>query len=270
MDSINLESIYDLVIAKAIDFAGALVVLIIGLIIIKAIVNSVKKIIEKKEIDQTKTGFLVSLVSIGLKVVLLITIANILGVETSSIIAVIGTAGLAIGLALQGSLSNVAGGFLIIFLKPFKQGDYIEAQGLAGSVHQINILNTVLKTPDNKTVYIPNAPLAGGNITNYSEEEFRRLDLVFGIGYGDDIDKAKSILQNIMDSEERVLKDKDNMLVVSELADSSVNIGFRVWCKGSDYWPLNFDFQERVKKEFDAQGISIPFPQRDLHIFNEK
>lgn len=252
----------------AINLVGAIVVLIIGRLIISAIVKTVDKRLTKKDFDATKQAFMIKLVKVLLNVLLLIIAAGILGVDTASLIALLGAAGLAVGLALQGSLSNLAGGFLIMILKPFSVGDWIEAQGVSGGVVEVNILNTKLKTGDAKIIYLPNGPLANGNITNYSEEPERRLDLTFGIGYSDDIDKAKSVLQSVMDSDPRVISDRPNMIKVAQLADSSVNFTWRGWVKTEDYWAVNFDMHEKVKKAFDAEGISIPFPQMDVHVDN--
>ncbi|MDC1068597.1 mechanosensitive ion channel [Candidatus Kapabacteria bacterium] len=271
MDSIQLDlsSIQEMLVKFSMNLVAALVVFIIGRIIIGAISNSVRKNLDKKDFEQTKKNFLVGLIRTVLNVVLLVSIAGIMGISTTSILALLGSAGLAIGLALQGSLSNLAGGFLLMVLKPFKVGDVIEAQGITAAVLEINMLNTKLKSPDAKIIYLPNAPLAGGNIINYSEEPKRRLDLTFGIGYSDDIDKAKAILQNIMDTDPRVIKGEANMIKVAALADSSVNFTWRAWVKAEDYWPLNFDMHEKVKKEFDTNNISIPFPQTDVHLFKE-
>ena len=192
-----------------------------------------------------------------------------LGIETTSFVAILGAAGLAVGLALQGGLANFAGGVLILIFKPFKVGDFIDAQGHAGVVSEITVFTTVLKTPDNKTIIIPNGALSNGSMVNYSTEEKRRVDMVFGIGYGDDIAKAKQVLKRIVDEDERVLKDPAPQIVVAELADSSVNFNFRVWCTGSDYWSIYFDMNEKVKLEFDKEGVSIPFPQRDVHLYNQ-
>ncbi len=251
------------------NLLGAIITIIIGRIIIKKIVKVSQKKIETKDFEPTKVNFLLSLVKISFNVVLYVAAAGIMGISTTSLVTIIGAAGLAIGLALQGSLSNVAGGFLILILKPFKEGDWIEAHGVSGTVFKVNILNTVLKTPDNKTIYVPNAGLSNSSITNYSEEPERRLDLTFGIDYSDDIDKAKGILQNIMASDPRILQENDNRISIASLGDSSVNFTFRAWCKTPDYWDLNFDLIESVKKEFDKNDISIPFPQRDVHLYQK-
>lgn len=255
--------------AFTVKLVGALLTIIIGRFIISKVGKVVRKRIEKKDFEPTKVNFLLSLIKISLNVVLFVAAAGILGISTASLVTLIGAAGLAIGLALQGSLSNVAGGFLILILKPFKEGDVIEAQGVLGSVHKVNILNTVLKTPDNKTIYLPNASLASANITNYTEEPERRLDMTFGIGYSDDIDKARAVLKSIMDNDKRVIKHDGNRISITTLNDSSVDFTFRVRCKTEDYWDMYFDFQEIVKKEFDKNNISIPFPQRDVHLYQQ-
>jgi small conductance mechanosensitive channel len=275
MDFANLDTnqITDVLINLAQLFAlnliGAIVTFLIGRMIIKRVVKLVKITVEKKEFDPIRSNFLINLIKISLNVVLLVAVAGILGISTASLVTMLGAAGLAIGLALQGSLSNVAGGFLILLLKPFKEGDWIEAQGVMGAVNKVNILNTVLKTGDNKTIYLPNSALSNGNITNYTQEEFRRLDLTFSISYADEIDKAKAILRNIMETEPRIDLERNNRLAVSNLNDSSVDFTFRVWCKTEHYWDLNFDLIERVKKEFDSNSITIPFPQRDVHLYNK-
>ncbi len=247
----------------------ALAILFIGSWIIKLINRFAGKAMEKGNVDLSLRKFIASLLSIGLKILLLISVAGMLGIATASFVAVIGAAGLAVGLALQGSLANFAGGVLILLLKPFKVGDVIEAQGHVGKVDQIQIFNTILKTPDNKTIILPNAAVSNGNITNYSTEPLRRVDMTFGIGYDDDLLKAKQILQNMAEQDERILKDPAPAVVVSELADSSVNLAVKVWVKAEDYWNVFFDFQEKVKLTFDEQGISIPYPQHDVHLHQE-
>jgi small conductance mechanosensitive channel len=195
---------------------------------------------------------------------------GMIGIEMTSFIAILGAAGLAFGMALSGTLQNFAGGVIILVFKPYKVGDYIEAAGYAGSVTEIRIFNTILKTPDNKVIIIPNSSLAGNSMTNYSAEPTRRVDFKFGIGYQDDIDKAKSVLKRLADADERILKDPAVFIAVSEMADSSVNLIVRAWVETANYWPVYFDMTEKVKKTFDAEGISIPFPQRDVHIYNSK
>lgn len=248
----------------------AVVVLIVGLWIIRFITRGVSKAMNKSNMDLSLTKFLGSLVSIFLKIMLLISVASMVGIATTSFVAVIGAAGLAVGLALQGSLGNFAGGVLILIFKPYKVGNFIEAQGYSGTVDSIQIFNTILKTPDNKTIIIPNGPLAGGSITNYSTEPRRRVDMSFGIGYGDSIPQAREVLKTLIEQDERILKDPAPVIVVSELGDSSVNFAVRVWCEAANYWGIYFDMQERVKIAFDNANISIPFPQTDVHLFQEE
>ncbi len=244
----------------------AIVVLIVGLWIIKRVVNLTGKALEAGDTDATLSKFLCSMVSIILKALLLISVAGMVGIETTSFIAILGAAGLAVGLALQGSLANFAGGVLILMFRPYKVGDFIQAQGESGTVNAIQIFNTILKTPDNKTIIIPNGAISNGNITNFSTEATRRVDFVFGIGYDDDIAQAKAALQAIFAGDSRVHDDPEPFVMVSELADSSVNITCRVWVDAGDYWGVFFDTIERAKLDFDAQGISIPYPQTDVHL----
>jgi small conductance mechanosensitive channel len=192
------------------------------------------------------------------------------GIATTSFVAILGAAGLAVGLALQGSLANFAGGVLILLFKPFKVGDFINAQGHAGTVNAIRVFFTTLKTPDNKTIIIPNGALSNSSITNFSTEPQRRVDMTFGIGYADDIQKAKGILKRLVDSDSRILREPEPAIVLTELADSSVNFAVRAWCNATDYWGIYFDMHEKVKESFDKEGVSIPFPQRDLHVYEHK
>ncbi|MGI9324753.1 MAG: mechanosensitive ion channel family protein [Pseudomonadales bacterium] len=246
----------------------ALAVLLIGWWIIKRIVTLMEIALQRSAADAILTKFLKSLIGIGLKALLLISVASMVGIATTSFVAVLGAAGLAIGLALQGSLSNFAGGVLILFFRPFKVGDYIEAQGVGGTVFGMQIFNTILKTPDNKRVIVPNGPLANGNIVNYSTEPTRRVDFVFAVGYDDDLKAAKGILVKLLEQDERVLGEPASLVVVSELADSSVNFTVRAWVAAADYWPVKFDLIEQAKLAFDAAGISIPYPQTDVHLHN--
>ncbi len=249
---------------------AAIFTLLIGLWIIKLIVKVTGKAMIKKEVDASLQGFLRSLVGMMLKILLLITVISMMGVQMTSFIAILGAAGLAVGLALQGSLANFAGGVLLLLFKPYKVGDVIEAQGFIGGVHEIQIFNTILKTADKKTVIIPNGPLSNGSITNYSTEPQRRVDFTFGIGYNDDIDKATDVLDSVIKADSRILADPAPMVKVLELADSSVNFGVKVWCKTEDYWDIYFDMSGSVKKAFDAAGISIPFPQTDVHLYKHE
>ena len=245
----------------------AIVSLVVGFWFINHFVGTLEKHLISRA-DKTLAAFLKSLLSVFLKAILIITIASYIGIETTSLIAVLGAAGLAVGLALQGSLSNFAGGVLILFFKPFKVGDLIDAQGYIATVKEIQIFNTILLTADNRMVVIPNGALSNGALVNINHEPKRRVDFVFGVGYDDDIDKVKSIIDKVSSADERVLKDPAKVIVLSELADSSVNFTVRLWVNTSDYWGVYFDTHEAMKKAFDAEGISIPFPQRDVHISN--
>ncbi len=248
----------------------AIFTLIIGFWVIKVIRKGLSKLLDKRKVDVTLTPYIVSFISITLKILLIVSVMAMVGVEMTSFVAILGAAGLAIGLSLSGTLQNFSGGALILLFKPFKVGDYIEAQGYAGTVKEIQIFNTILKTPDNKTIIIPNGGLSTGSMVNYSAEELRRVDFKFGIGYGDDIDKAKRILKEITEKHELILNEPETFIALSELGDSSVNFVVRAWVKTPDYWKVYFEITETVKKTFDKEGISIPFPQRDIHVYNEK
>lgn len=249
---------------------AAILTLIIGLWVISFITKGFNKVMVKADTDPSLRPFLKSIASIILKVMLVISVAGMVGIETTSFIALIGAAGLAIGMALQGSLSNFAGGVLILVFKPFKVGDFIVAQGNDGVVSVIQILYTTLKTPDNRTIIIPNGPLAGGNIENVTTEPTRRVNLTFGIGYDDDIDQAKKVLLDLANSHQKVLSDPATTVLVNEQAASSINIVVRPWVKKEDYWEVYHYMQEHVKKKFDEMNISIPYPQRDVHLHEVK
>jgi small conductance mechanosensitive channel len=259
-----LAKLSDLLVSWAPKVLLAIVLLVVGIIIINRLVRLMRRVMQKRETDPTLIPFLATLVSVLLKTMLIISVVDIVGVKTTSFVAVLGAMGLAVGLALQGSLANFAGGVLIMVFKPYKVGDYVQAQGEAGSVQAIQIFNTVLTTPDNVKIIIPNGAMSSGNITNYSAQETRRLDLVYGISYDDDIEKAKSILKEMAEADTRVLPDPAPFIAVKELADSSVNLLCRIWCKKEDYWDINFDWQGNVKLRFDKEGLTFPFPQRDV------
>lgn len=244
---------------------GAITVLIVGWLIIGQIQRMVRRGFARVDFDEALEGFLQSLIGIGLKIVLFITVASILGIQMTTFVAMFGAAGLAVGLALQGSLSNFAGGVLILIFKPFKIGDYIEAQSLNGTVQKIEILYTTLKTPLNELAMIPNGELSNNPILNYSRKGTRRVDMTFGIGYADDINKAEKILKDLIKKEATVLDSPEPEFHVGELADSSVNLLVRVFAKTDDSWTLNYKMNRQVKQAFDKAGISIPFPQRDMH-----
>jgi len=254
-----------LVMAYAPKVVLAIITLIVGMWLINRFVRLLDSKLGKK--DPTLNTFLCGLLSAILKILLLISVASMVGIATTSFIAIIGAAGLAIGLAMQGSLGNFAGGVLILIFKPFKVGDAIEAQGYVGSVVEISILYTIVNTFDNRRIIIPNGDLSNSSLTNLSAYPTRRCDMSFGIGYGDDIDKAKATIKRLIEEDERSLKDPEPMIVVGGLGDSSVDLTVRVWTKSADLWPFYWDMQERVKKAFDAEGISIPFPQRDMHMY---
>jgi small conductance mechanosensitive channel len=249
------------------DLLLAIAVLLIGLWVVKLVVKGLNKLMDKADVDISLRKFLASLAGIGLKVVLFISVASMVGIATTSFVAILGAAGLAVGLALQGSLANFAGGVLILLFKPFKVGDVVETQGFTAKVEEIQIFNTILKTPDNKTIIIPNGPISNGSIVNFSREPQRRVDFTFGIGYEDDIAKAKSVLYQLLADDPRVLKDPAPFVALSELADSSVNFTVRAWVKTEDYWDVFFDIPEKVKLSFDANKLSIPYPQQDVHVF---
>ncbi|WP_339800007.1 mechanosensitive ion channel domain-containing protein [uncultured Marinobacter sp.] len=246
----------------------AIVTLIIGMWLINRFVNVLDNKLGKR--DPTLNKFLCGLLGAVLKILLLISAASMIGIATTSFIAIIGAAGLAIGLALQGSLGNFAGGVLILIFKPFKVGDTIEAQGFLGSVAEISILYTVVNTFDNRRIVIPNGDLSNSSLTNLSAYATRRCDMSFGIGYSDDIDKAKAICKRLIEEDERSLIEPAPLIVVGGLGESSVDLTVRAWVNSADLWPYYWDMQEKVKKAFDAEGITIPFPQRDVHMFSDK
>ncbi len=273
MEDLNIE-LLDKYSGQLIEYATlygtkillALLTLLIGLWIISYLIRGFIKALTTAKVETTLAMFLAKLAGTVLKILLLISVASMIGIETTSFIAIFGAAGLAVGLALQGSLSNFAGGVLILLFKPYKIGDFIEAQGQAGVVKEIQIFNTILHTGDRKTIIIPNGPMSNGTITNYSLSPIRRVDMEFGIGYGDDLKKAKSILEQLMAADGRILKDPESQVLLSALADNSVNFTIRAFVNSADYWGVYFDMNEKVKLTFDEQGISIPYPQRDVHM----
>jgi len=265
-----LQPIIDLILTYGLKVLSALVVLIVGLWIIKRLLKIFRKTLQKREVDASLTPFLTSIVGALLKVLLIISIASMLGIAMTSFIAVLGAAGLAVGLALQGSLANFAGGVLILILKPFKVGDFIEGAGHSGTVREIQVFYTYITTPAGQEISIPNAQLSNNAVKNYSYHPNRRMDLTFGIGYGDDIDQAKSILADLAEAEEGIHRDPAPEVFVEALADSSVNLRLRAWDSNGDFWGIYNNFPEKVKKAFDQEGVSIPFPQRDLHMVEDK
>lgn len=262
----NVELIQELVVLYGVKIITALAIFIIGKWVAKSLAGLVQKGLQKNNIDPAIQNFVGSLVSWALIIFVVIAALGQLGIQTASFVAIVGAAGLAIGLALQGSLANFAAGVLILIFRPFKVGDFVEVAGVSGAVQNIQIFTTELHTPDNKKVIVPNGGVISGNITNYSANNTRRVDLVFGIGYSEDIDVAKTLLQTVLAAEPKVLQDPAPTIGVVELADSSVNLVCRPWVNTADYWDVYFNVTEAVKKALDAGGISIPFPQRDLHL----
>ena len=256
----------DLVTAWGLKVLAANDIFIIGRWISKAVRGGVRRMMKKGDVDPIVIGFVSSITYIALLAFVVIAALGQLGIQTTSFIAILGAAGLAVGLALQGSLANFAAGFLMIIFRPFKVGDFIEGAGVAGVVEAIHIFTTTLKTGDNKIIIIPNAKLSGDNITNYSAQETRRVDMTVGVAYDADLSVVRDVLNDIISKEERAMKDPAPLVAVAELADNSVNFVVRVWTKTGDYWGVKFDMTETIKNRFDAEGIGIPFPQRDIHI----
>jgi small conductance mechanosensitive channel len=253
-----------------INIIAAILIFVIGRWIAKFIRKILEKLMTRKEVDVTVVNFICSIVYVILLIFVILGAIHQIGVQTVSLVAVLGAAGLAVGLALQGSLANFAAGILLIVFRPIKVDDFVEAAGVTGVVERVDIFTTQLKTPDNKTVIIPNAQLTSNNITNYTAKGTRRVDLVIGVSYSDNIDKVRSLIEDELKKDDRILTDPAPTIVVLELADSSVNFGVRPWTKADDYWGVHFGLTENLKKRFDAEGVSIPFPQHDVHLFQEK
>lgn len=244
----------------------AIIILAVGFWGAKAIARLVKGLMERREVDQALTGFIGNLVNALIVTVAVIAALNQLGIETTSLVAIVGAAGLAIGLALKDSLGNFAAGVMILIFKQFKSGDLIEAAGVLGVVESLSIFSTQLKTGDNKTIFVPNGKLVGDNIINYSTKPTRRIDLVIGVSYDADLSHVKKVLEDILAKEDRVLEEPAPTIGVLELADNSVNFAVRPWVNAGDYWPVYFDLHANIKMRFDEEGIGIPYPQRDVHI----
>lgn len=267
LESIDLQSLTEqYIIPWGISFGFAIIIFLGGRLISKWIVRIVKKLLKKSGMDTILINFVSSILSAMLLLVVIIASLNQLGVDTTSLIALVGAAGLAVGLALQSSLQNFAAGVMLIIFRPFKNGDFVEAGGTSGVVEKIGIFSTIMRTGDNREMIIPNGSIYGGNITNFSARETRRVDMVFGIGYDDDIRKARDIMEGIIKADERILAEPEPLIAVSELADSSVNFVVRPWVKSGDYWAVLFDLNEKIKLAFDENGISIPYPQMDVHL----
>lgn len=254
------------VIPWAMNIVTAVLVFIVGRIIIGIIVAVVTRLLQKTRMDSMLTNFITSILYALLLLFVIVASLDQLGVDTSSLIAIVGAAGLAIGLSLQDSLKNFAAGVLLVIFRPFREGDFVEAGGASGVVESITIFNTVMRSADNREIIVPNGPIYSGVITNYSKRATRRVDMVFGIGYDDDLRQAKALLQQIISEDSRILADPAPVIAVSELADSSVNLVVRPWVKTADYWQVLWDTTEQVKLRFDEAGISIPYPQMDVHL----
>lgn len=261
---------HEYVIPWAINFAMAVAIFIVGRIVSRIIVNVVTRLLKSAKLDDILINFITSILGTALLLVVVIAALDQLGVDTTSLIALIGAAGLAVGLALQDSLKNFASGVMIIVFRPFKAGDFVEAAGIAGTVEQVNIFNTVFKTGDNREIIVPNGAIYGGNITNFSARPTRRIDMVFGIGYEDDMRKAKEIIKAEIEKDARVLKEPETLIAISELADSSVNIVARPWVNSGDYWAVKFDLTENIKRAFDENGVTIPYPQVEMHVIQKE
>jgi small conductance mechanosensitive channel len=265
-----IQKAIDATVAYGMQVLAAVLILVVGLWLAKRVKSLLRSVMEKREVDATLIGFFSALVYGALVVFVVIAAISKLGVQTSSFIAVVGAAGLAVGLALQGSLSNFASGVLLILFKPFKSGNFIKAGGEAGTVVEVGILSTELKTPDNVKIILPNSQIMGSPITNFSAHETRRCDMVIGVSYADDLNKAKQLIEEIVLADERVLKDPPLQVAVSNLGDSSIDFVVRPWVNAADFWAFKFDTLKAIKEKFDAEGVSIPFPQRDVHLYEEK
>ena len=264
-----LTKMIDLGISVGSKILLAIVVFIVGRWIVRRLNKLLAKILEKRHVEASLSTFVKSLVNITLTLLLIIVVIGVLGIETSSFIALFASAGVAIGMALSGTLQNFAGGVMILLFKPFKVGDTIEAQGQSGTVREIQIFNTILATPDNKIIIIPNGGLSTGLMKNYSREATRRVDWEFGIAYGDDYTKAKAVIARLLDADGRVLKDPAYFIALTSLGESSVNIVVRAWVNAGDYWGVYFDMNEKVYKTFAEENLNIPFPQLDVHLLGK-
>ena len=261
-----LTKMIDLGISVGSKILLAIVVFLVGRWIVRRLNKLLAKILEKRHVEASLSTFVKSLVNITLTLLLIIVVIGVLGIETSSFIALFASAGVAIGMALSGTLQNFAGGVMILLFKPFKVGDTIEAQGQTGTVREIQIFNTILATPDNKIIIIPNGGLSTGLMKNYSKEATRRVDWEFGIAYGDDYTKAKAVIARLLDADGRMLKDPAYFIALTSLGESSVNIVVRAWVNAGDYWGVYFDMNEKVYKTFAEENLNIPFPQLDVHL----
>ena len=264
-----VQSITGLVTTWGLSVVGALAVLILGRVVAGAVRRGVQRGLERAETDPSLVPFFASIAYYTVMAVVVIAVLGLFGIETTSLIAVLGAAGLAVGLALQGTLSNFAAGVMLLLFRPFRAGDYVEVAGTSGSVAEISIFTTILTTPDNVKIIVPNSTIWGETIKNYSANDTRRNDLVVGIAYGDDIGRAIEVINGVLAADSRVLKEPEPVVAVNELGDSSVNLVVRPWCNKGDYWPLRFDLQRTLKEQLEGAGLSIPFPQHDVHLIRE-
>ncbi len=253
-----------------IDLLIAIAILFIGFKIVGILGKTTAKVLEKRKLDESLRKFLISVTVSMLKILVVITALSQIGLEMTSFVALLGAAGLAVGMAFSGSLQNFAGGVMLLIFKPFKLGDFVQMQGETGTVKEIQIFQTVLLTVDNKTIFLPNGQIINGNITNYSHEELRRVDFTIGIGYGDNYETAVQTLSEFAQKESRILDSPEPFIGLVNLNDSSVDLAFRVWVKTEDYWPVYFNINKMVYENFDDKGLNIPFPQMDLHVHNVK
>ncbi len=262
----NMEIVINYLQVYGWSVLGALITFGVGWWLIKVLTKVLVRLMEKTKVEKSLVGFLRTLMDFFMKMILIITCLSMVGVDMTPFFAILGGLSVAIGFALKESLGNVAAGVFILFFKPFKVGDYVESNGVSGTVHEIQIMNTILITPDNKHILIPNGKISNSVIVNYSREATRRLNLVYGVSYESDMSKVKELLQQLIDADERILKDPAPAILMSELADSSVNFSVRLWVNASNYWPVNFEMNEKVFETFNANGISIPYPQMDVHV----
>ena len=267
----NWDQTLNFVQTKGLDFGIniliAIAIFYVGKFVVRMVVRGTRKVMRRQDVDRTLETFICNLLRMSLMVIVFIAAIGQLGIQTTSFIAIFGAAGLAVGLALQGSLSNFAAGVLIVLFRPYRVGDFIEGAGIAGVVEQVQILTTVLRTGDNKRIIVPNGQIMDSIITNYSANDTRRIDMVVGVSYEDDLDKVRSVLEELVAAEERILDDPACTIAVSELADSSVNFVVRPWVSTADYWGVKFDMTEAIKKRFDKEDITFPFPQQDVHLY---
>lgn len=263
-----MDAVMGFVVEKGPGILGALITLLIGLWIVGKIGSAIRKAMSRSKMDEMLANFLAGIVGMLLKVILFVTVLGMVGVETTSFAAILAAAGFAVGMAMSGTLGNFAAGVMLLLFRPFQKGDFVEAGGHSGVVEEITVFMTQMRTGDNKQILVPNASITSGSITNYSAKDTRRIDLVVGIGYDDDIKKTHDVLNRILDANGYVLKDPNWTVAVSELGDNSVNFVVRPWVKTADYWACRFELIETIKLTFDQEGISFPYPQRDVHLYN--